>query len=261
MSLPDLHQVILRWCVATLYSRVLHIANPHYPTHLKNRPNADANEVIVTGTFDQASLLVNFSILYIISFALMPAITTGFSLRLPSFIFSSAPHLCIQWSSSVRLVRKPDGFEAPVLIPWKDKIAYKFIVDGRWMTNDTEPTEIDGSFINNVYTAPPKPALPKPVQLTAPPSYHSESEAEPEHTDKVPEHSDKPAVNGSAIDTHHQVPEHTADEPASTVAEEVKAAVTPTVQVVPNTQEVERSSDEVCLDFCLELDSILTRAK
>jgi hypothetical protein len=191
----------------------------------------------------------------------MPAITTGFSLRLPSFIFSSAPHLCIQWSSSLHLVRKPDGFEAPVLIPWKDKIAYKFIVDGRWMTNDTEPTEMDGSFINNVYTAPPKPALPKPGQLTAPPSYHSESEAEPEHTDKVPEHSDEPATNGSAIDIHHEVPEHIVDDPASTVAEEVKATVTPVVQVVPNPQEVERSTDEVCLDPRLELDSILTRAK
>ncbi|KAI0278555.1 hypothetical protein BGY98DRAFT_879514, partial [Russula aff. rugulosa BPL654] len=81
-------------------------------------PHTDANEVIVTGTFDQASLL---------------------------------------WSSSLRASRKPDGFEAPIFIPWKDKIAYKFIVDGRWMTNDTEPTEIDHGFVNNVYTAPSKP--------------------------------------------------------------------------------------------------------
>ncbi|KAH9991498.1 hypothetical protein BJV77DRAFT_922730, partial [Russula vinacea] len=81
-------------------------------------PRTDAYEVIVTGTFDQASPL---------------------------------------WSSSVRLSRKPDGFEAPVLIPWKDTIQYKFIVDGRWMTNDAEPKVVDHGFVNNLYTAPPKP--------------------------------------------------------------------------------------------------------
>ncbi|KAF8263858.1 hypothetical protein EI94DRAFT_1500667, partial [Lactarius quietus] len=62
------------------------------------------------------------------------------------------------WAGSIRLTRKPDGFEAPpVFVPWREKMAYKFIVDGRWMTNDAEPTEVDHGFINNVYTAPPKP--------------------------------------------------------------------------------------------------------
>jgi Glycogen recognition site of AMP-activated protein kinase len=200
----------------------------------------------------------------------MPAITTGFSLRLPSFISSSAPHLCIQWSSSLRLSRKPDGFEAPVFIPWRDKIAYKFIVDGRWMTNDGEPTEIDHGFVNNVYTAPPKPAPPEPEHATAPPSYRTESEAEPEHTEKVPEHADKPATNGSAVDAHHEAPVvDSTPEKASTIAEEVNAAVTPAVeatqaaaaQAALSPQEVERAADEVCLNpSLLELDSVLTRA-
>ena len=39
-------------------------------------------------------------------------------------------------------------------------MAYKFTVDGRWMTNDVEPTEADPSFIIDVYTAPPIPVLP-----------------------------------------------------------------------------------------------------
>lgn len=181
----------------------------------------------------------------------MPSITTGLSLRLPSFIFSSAPHLCIQWSSSIRLTRKPDGFEAPVLIPWKDKIAYKFIVDGRWMTNDKEPTEVDHGFVNNVYTAPQKP--PSPPQLDTPLSHRSESEVEHADAEKVPVDADKPVANGSAIPTARP-----REEPSSLIeGEGAKAVITPapTVEAAhvavaqvapdPDLQEVERTSDEV----------------
>jgi hypothetical protein len=190
----------------------------------------------------------------------MPGITTGLSIRLPSFLFSSAPHLCIQWSSSLRLTRKPDGFEAPVLIPWQDKIAYKFIVDGRWVTNDTEPTEIDHGFVNNVYTAPPKPPTQEPEPPTAPPSYHSEPEVEPEHAEKVPVNADKPVANGSALDEPHEaaIPiAERATEDLSTLTEGVKVVITPAVeavqhvavvQVVPGPQEVERASEEVRLN-------------
>jgi hypothetical protein len=179
----------------------------------------------------------------------MPGITTGLSLRLPSFICSSAPHLCIQWSSSLRLTRKPDGFEAPVLIPWQDKIAYKFIVDGRWMTNGTEPTEIDHGFVNNVYTAPSKPPTIPPS-----PSNHLEPGVEPEHAEKVPVNADKPVSNGSALDEPHEAATPTA-EPAPQVPsiEIVKAVITPTAeavqhvavaQVAPDPKEVERASAE-----------------
>ncbi|KAI0291941.1 hypothetical protein B0F90DRAFT_306206 [Multifurca ochricompacta] len=186
MSSQDLHQVILRW------------------------PHADANEVIVTGTFDQ-------------------------------------------WSSSLRLTRKPDGFEAPpIFIPWKDKFAYKFIVDGRWMTNDAEPTEIDHGFVNNVYTAPQKPALQEPIHATAPPSYHSESEAEPEPAEKAQEHAEEPVANGSAHGASHEPPAH-EQVPTLIEEEEVKAAVEPVVeaaqaavaQVAPSPQEVEKAAYEL----------------
>jgi hypothetical protein len=189
----------------------------------------------------------------------MPTITAGFALRLPAFIFSSKPHLCIQWSSSLRLSRKPDGFEVPVFIPWKDKIAYKFIVDGRWMTNDAEPTEVDHGFVNNVYTAPSKPASKEPP---APPSYHSETEVEPEpepeRVEKGPDHANKSVANGSALDERHETPAPMAEptpenERPSSFVEEVKAVAAPAVeavqgavaQVVPGPQEVEKASDEV----------------
>ena len=196
----------------------------------------------------------------------MPSITTGLSLRLPSFIFSSAPHLCIQWSSSVRLTRKHDGFEAPVLIPWQDKIAYKFIVDGRWMTNDTEPTEIDHGFVNNVYTAPPTPPSPAPApHLDSTPSHCSGSDVESKHAEKekVPVDADKPVADGSALalapDEPHEVPTPTAEpapEESSTLTEGAKAVITPTVeaahvavaQVAPDPQEVGRASEEVRLN-------------
>ena len=193
------------------------------------------------------------------STSLMPAISTGLSFRIPSFLISFAPHLSLQWSCSLRLFRKPDGFEAPVYIPWKDKIAYKFIVDGRWLTNDTEPTEVDHGFVNNVYTAPPRPPLPEPQPAIAPSSHHNESAVEPEHVEKVPGHADKPVENGSALEEPHKVPVPStgpATEKSSTLPDEVKELETSIVdtthaavaQVAPDPREVERASDEVRLN-------------
>lgn len=45
-------------------------------------------------------------------------------------------------------------------IPWEQKIKYKFIVDGKWQVHEDQPTEVDpGGFVNNIYTAPAKPAI------------------------------------------------------------------------------------------------------
>jgi len=173
-----------------------------------------------------------------------------------------------QWSGSIRLTRKPDGFETPVLIPWKDKIAYKFIVDGRWVTNDAEPTEIDNGFVNNVYTAPPKPPSQEPQLPT--PSYRSESEVEPEHAEKVPVDADKPVANGYALDEPHEVPTTPTAEPApekpSTLVEGVKADIAPAVgaahvavaQVAPGPQAVERASDELVSEPQAPEESVTT---
>ena len=145
-------------------------------------------------------------------------------------------------------------------------MAYKFIVDGRWMTNDAEPTEVDHGFINNVYTAPPKPVLPEPEPQaepsTAPPSYHSESEVEHEPAEKVTE---KPATNGTALhvirdtptptpDAATEQPRVTDDEPSAPTVEAVREAVAPAAieaaqaavaQVAPAPVEVEKAADEV----------------
>ena len=56
------------------------------------------------------------------------------------------------------LTKTSTGLEATVDIPWGQKIKYKFIVDGRWSVLEDQPTEVDpGGYVNNVYTAPPKP--------------------------------------------------------------------------------------------------------
>lgn len=56
------------------------------------------------------------------------------------------------------LTKTSTGLEASVDIPWGQKIKYKFVVDGQWLVLDDQPTEVDaGGYVNNVYTAPPKP--------------------------------------------------------------------------------------------------------
>jgi hypothetical protein len=127
------------------------------------------------------------------------------------------------------------------------------------LTNDTEPTEVDHGFVNNVYTAPPRPPLPEPQPAIAPSSHHNESAVEPEHVEKVPGHADKPVENGSALGEPHKVPVPTAGpapEKPSTLPDEVKVLETSVVdtahvvvaQVAPDPREVERASDEVRLN-------------
>ena len=53
-------------------------------------------------------------------------------------------------------------------VPWGDKIAYKYIVDGRWTTTDDQPTELDPmGNLNNVLRAPARPS-PTPAPAPAP---------------------------------------------------------------------------------------------
>lgn len=54
--------------------------------------------------------------------------------------------------------RGPRGFTATVSVNWGEKVLYKFIVDDRWTTMESIPTETDWrGNVNNVYQAPPKP--------------------------------------------------------------------------------------------------------
>ncbi|OCL10000.1 carbohydrate-binding module family 48 protein [Glonium stellatum] len=47
------------------------------------------------------------------------------------------------WAKSIQLEKKDDVFTKTVELP-KEKVQYKFVVDGKWVTNDTAPGEEDG---------------------------------------------------------------------------------------------------------------------
>jgi len=113
-----------------------------------------------------------------------------------------------QWSSSVHLTNGPAGFEATVRVPWSEKVAYKFIVDGYWKTTEEAPTEVDSAGnINNVYHAPTKPATivdepllvsaesaPEPQDDASPPPVPAKEEVQEQQVAlEVP----KPSTNGT----------------------------------------------------------------
>ncbi|KAH0839621.1 Mechanosensitive ion channel-domain-containing protein [Lanmaoa asiatica] len=74
-----------------------------------------------------------------------------------------------QWSSSIHLVKDDIGFVGTVKVPWGQKVAYKFIVDGRWQCRDDRPQENDGyGNINNVLRTPEKPQARFPAVYDPP---------------------------------------------------------------------------------------------
>jgi hypothetical protein len=65
--------------------------------------------------------------------------------------------LCLHQASSLR--PSPIALKRPLSSSHGDKLTYKFIVSGRWVTNP-KPTQVYHGFINNVHTAPPKSVPP-----------------------------------------------------------------------------------------------------
>jgi hypothetical protein len=62
------------------------------------------------------------------------------------------------WSCTMHLPKGASGFVGNVRVPWNEKVPYKFIVDGKWVTRSDRPTELDGAGnLNNVLIAPSKP--------------------------------------------------------------------------------------------------------
>ncbi|KAF7331875.1 p-loop containing nucleoside triphosphate hydrolase protein [Mycena kentingensis (nom. inval.)] len=62
------------------------------------------------------------------------------------------------WASSVKLEKTENGFEGSTLVPYGEKILFKYVVDGAWLCDTSASTETDESGNqNNVYHAPPKP--------------------------------------------------------------------------------------------------------
>ncbi|KDR83446.1 hypothetical protein GALMADRAFT_274896 [Galerina marginata CBS 339.88] len=114
------------------------------------------------------------------------------------------------WSASTPLTKNATGFEGTTKIPWGQKIKYKFVVDGQWITHEDQETEIDpGGFVNNVYTAPPKPAGSTPAEAAT-----AVVEAV-----GVPTKDAEPIANGHVTNGHSVVPEVVAENPASEAPE------------------------------------------
>ncbi|KAK8241328.1 hypothetical protein IWZ00DRAFT_65783 [Phyllosticta capitalensis] len=108
------------------------------------------------------------------------------------------------WAKSVKLDKQPDGaFEKTVHLPANDeKVQYKFVVDGNWVTNQSAPQEDDGHGIyNNVlYPSDLKPS-------SSDPQFHTMSSAAPDSTTaqlagEQPKETPGPdAVPGAFIET------------------------------------------------------------
>ncbi|KAK8177733.1 hypothetical protein IWX90DRAFT_492845 [Phyllosticta citrichinensis] len=81
------------------------------------------------------------------------------------------------WAKSVELDKQPDGaFEKTVDLPGNDeKVQYKFVVDGNWVTNQSAPQEDDGHgiFNNVLYPSDLKPSSTQ---------FHTMSSAAPDST-------------------------------------------------------------------------------
>lgn len=57
------------------------------------------------------------------------------------------------WSKSEKLIQAGNVFEKNVMLPRVEKIHYKFVVDGNWVTDHTAPQETDASGnLNNIVT-------------------------------------------------------------------------------------------------------------
>ncbi|KZT54531.1 carbohydrate-binding module family 48 protein, partial [Calocera cornea HHB12733] len=62
------------------------------------------------------------------------------------------------WTSSQTLQKTESGFSALISLPYGQKVEYKYVVDGAWVTRSDEPSETDNSGnVNNVLLTPPEP--------------------------------------------------------------------------------------------------------
>lgn len=157
-------------------------------------------------------------------------------------------------------------FEGKVEVPWGEKVAYKFIVDGRWTTRDDQPTEFDhDGNLNNVYNAPVMPPLPKVEEVQAPEPVretpHPKDEPEVSIATTTPTDHAIGTVNGvigSVTDAAKNIaeaiapeaaitlspvvnsadPETAAEEPSKVAETRLETVAEPQVVEVPSTAEV-----------------------
>ena len=66
------------------------------------------------------------------------------------------------WVEEIELNKKEDGsFEKEVPLPENKRIHFKYIVDGNWLTKDTDPTVNDDGNVNNTIDVGPAPKAEK----------------------------------------------------------------------------------------------------
>ncbi|WVR05615.1 hypothetical protein IAU60_002637 [Kwoniella sp. DSM 27419] len=97
------------------------------------------------------------------------------------------------WSATATpLHKQADGtFAADVSLPWGEKQAFKYVVDGEWKVREDEAKEWDAAGnMNNVYTAPPAPV--------SEPKSHAEPTGGVAAAAASHGHSSKPSTDASA---------------------------------------------------------------
>ncbi|WRT65933.1 uncharacterized protein IL334_002884 [Kwoniella shivajii] len=127
-----------------------------------------------------------------------------------------------EWSATATPLKKqPDGsFTAQVPLPWGEKQAFKYVVDGEWKVREDEAKEWDAAGnMNNVYTAPPAPishsqssASPSAVAAKTPTPAPASSEKTAHPTEK-----DQPSALNNSGPVRSAVPaSNIPDTPAPT---------------------------------------------
>nr|XP_019001922.1 uncharacterized protein I203_05633 [Kwoniella mangroviensis CBS 8507]OCF65383.1 hypothetical protein I203_05633 [Kwoniella mangroviensis CBS 8507] len=144
------------------------------------------------------------------------------------------------WSADATpLEKQADGsFTAQVPLPWGEKQAFKYVVDGEWKVREDEAKEWDAAGnMNNVYTAPPAPIS------TSEPSSSAVAAAAPT---PVPASSEK-----TALPTEHDKPSSptttngelsTGPVPAAVPAPSTKKSLDDTPAPTSSSQKTEPST-------------------
>ncbi|WWC96721.1 hypothetical protein V866_003593 [Kwoniella sp. B9012] len=144
------------------------------------------------------------------------------------------------WSASATpLEKQADGsFTAQVPLPWGEKQAFKYVVDGEWKVREDEAKEWDAAGnMNNVYTAPPAPiSTSEPSSSAVAAAAPTPAPASSERTAKPTEH-DKPS---SPTTTNGEL--STGPVPAAVPAPSTKKSLDDTPAPTSSSQKTEPST-------------------
>lgn len=134
----------------------------------------------------------------------------------------------LQWEKVIYLTKGPAGFHGSTRIPWNERIAYKFIVDGEWKLLEGQPTEPDrDGNVNNIYTAPPPPFLPPGVFDVIPTVAKHANENTSTGVTGTTANLPRPEPTSPSLDDTMAATSNGKDAPALTVVPNPEPAVAP----------------------------------